>query len=103
MNKKQCLAFHRTGNQSMSILRHSMELYVSKHFYFTKLNFSSFGKMVSFSLLRTVASRSRALIINATQQQRRNMSLGGHHGPPPEWTGVDKIVRSYLPEDYQRT
>ena len=60
--------------------------------------------MVSFSVIRNVAARSRALLLNATQlQQRRTMSLGGHHGPPPEWTGVDKVVRKYVPEDYQRT
>jgi hypothetical protein len=29
------------------------------------------------------------------------MALGGSHGPPPEWTGIDKIVRGYFPEDYQ--
>lgn len=23
--------------------------------------------------------------------------------PPPEWTGIDKVVRSYLPYDYQST
>ena len=60
--------------------------------------------MVSFSIVRNVAARSRALLLNATQkQQSRPMSLGGHHGPPPEWTGVDKVVRKYFPEDYQRT
>ena len=62
--------------------------------------------MVSFSVLRNVAARSRTLLLNATQQQqRRSMSLHGHHGPPPEWTGVDKVVgvRKYFPEDYQRT
>jgi hypothetical protein len=60
--------------------------------------------MASFSIIRTVAARSRALFLNATQQQqRRTLSLGGHHGPPPVWTGVDKVVRSYFPEDYQRT
>ena len=59
--------------------------------------------MVSFSVIRNVAARSRVLLLNATQQQqRRTMSLGGHHGPPPEWTGVDKVVRKYFPEDYQR-
>lgn len=35
--------------------------------------------------------------------QKRGMALGGHHGPPPEWTGIDKVVRGYFPEDYQRT
>lgn len=34
--------------------------------------------------------------------QRRGFALGGHHGPPPEWEGVDKVVRGYFPEDYQR-
>jgi len=37
----------------------------------------------------------------ATQQQKRTMAGGG--GPKPEWEGIDKIVRGYFPEDYQRT
>ena len=40
---------------------------------------------------------------NGTAIQTRGMALGGHHGPPPEWTGVDKVVRGYFPHDYQRT
>ena len=31
------------------------------------------------------------------------MALGGHHGPAPDWQGVDKVVRGYFPHDYQRT
>jgi hypothetical protein len=36
-------------------------------------------------------------------QQKRGMALGGAKGPPVEWEGIDKVVRSYFPEDYQRT
>jgi hypothetical protein len=42
-------------------------------------------------------------LMSRQTQQKRNMALGGHHGPPPEWTGIDKVVRGYFPEDYQRT
>ena len=60
--------------------------------------------MASFSALRTAARRHAMPLFTAQrQQQRRNLSLGGHHGPPPVWTGVDKVVRGYFPEDYQRT
>jgi hypothetical protein len=60
--------------------------------------------MVSFSALRTAARRHAMPLFTAQQrQQRRGLALGGHHGPPPEWTGVDKVVRGYFPEDYQRT
>ena len=43
-----------------------------------------------------VAARRRVAV--AALQQRRNM--GG--GPKPEWTGIDKTVRTYFPEDWQR-
>ena len=36
----------------------------------------------------------------AARAQRRQM--GGSHAPAPEWTGIDKVVRGYFPEDYQR-
>lgn len=36
----------------------------------------------------------------AVRAQRRQM--GGSHAPAPEWTGIDKVVRGYFPEDYQR-
>jgi len=56
---------------------------------------------LTFTALRNVARRSRVMSAAVTNTQKRNMALGGHHGPPPEWKGIDKIVRSYLPEDYQ--
>jgi hypothetical protein len=43
------------------------------------------------------------MVLARNNVQRRTMALGGHHGPPPEWTGVDKVVRSYVPHDYQCT
>jgi hypothetical protein len=41
-------------------------------------------------------------VVVQQQVQKRNMSLGGHHGPPPDWQGIDKKVRAIFPEDYQR-
>jgi hypothetical protein len=35
------------------------------------------------------------------QQQRR--FAGGHAKAKVEWTGIDKVVRGYFPEDYQCT
>lgn len=29
--------------------------------------------------------------------------MGGAAQPPPQWTGIDKVVRGYLPGDDQRT
>jgi len=59
--------------------------------------------MVSFSALRAVARRrAMPLFTRTTTQQRRGFALGGSHGPPPEWEGIDKVVRGYFPEDYQR-
>jgi hypothetical protein len=60
--------------------------------------------MVSFTALRVAARRTVPLVTRTTQQpQRRSFALGGHHGPPPEWEGIDKVVRGYFPKDYQRT
>ena len=58
--------------------------------------------MASFAALRMTSRRAVARVA-INQQQRRNLALGGHAGPAPEWTGIDKIVRSYVPEDWQRT
>lgn len=51
------------------------------------------------SALSSAARRSAAPLLR--QQQKRQFALGGSHGPPPEWEGVDKVVRGYFPEDYQ--
>ena len=55
------------------------------------------------SLRMLSATRRLAVPVAKQQQQKRNFALGGHHGPPPEWTGIDKVVRGYFPEDYQCT
>uniref|UniRef100_A0A7S1Y1D6 Uncharacterized protein n=2 Tax=Grammatophora oceanica TaxID=210454 RepID=A0A7S1Y1D6_9STRA len=44
-----------------------------------------------------VASQLAARRTAHQMAQRRNMGSG----PKPEWTGVDKVVRTYLPEDWQ--
>ncbi|GKY98775.1 hypothetical protein MPSEU_000833700 [Mayamaea pseudoterrestris] len=56
--------------------------------------------MMSMKLL-SAASRRAAVAPLTRQQQTRNLALGGHHGPPPEWTGIDKVVRGVFPQDYQ--
>ena len=64
--------------------------------------------MSSLAALRSTATR-RLFVVPTTASstvrntQRRHFALGEHSGPAPEWTGVDKIVRSYFPHDYQRT
>jgi len=61
--------------------------------------------MASFAALGSLARRSgrMAAPLASRHTQKRGMALGGSHGPPPDWQGVDKVVRSYFPEDYQRT
>mmetsp|Transcript_9765 Transcript_9765/g.12883 ORF Transcript_9765/g.12883 Transcript_9765/m.12883 type:complete len:133 (+) Transcript_9765:182-580(+) len=56
--------------------------------------------MVAFTALRAASRRVASRQAFATTQ-KRNMSLGESHGPPPEWEGVDKVVRSYFPHDHQ--
>jgi hypothetical protein len=59
---------------------------------------------MAFSAFGSFAGRRAAPILarHTQKTQKRGMALGGHSGPPPEWTGIDKTVRSYFPEDYQR-
>jgi hypothetical protein len=45
------------------------------------------------------ARRRVGMIAKQNMQQRRGMA----HAPAPEWTGIDKVVRGYFPQDYQRT
>jgi len=44
------------------------------------------------------ASRITALRATAAMPQKRTMA----GGPKPVWTGIDKTVRGYFPEDWQR-
>lgn len=46
----------------------------------------------------SAVARRRTAVMATRQMQRRGM---GSHAPKPEWTGIDKTVRTYLPEDYQ--
>jgi hypothetical protein len=73
--------------------------------YRKKKNAPASRTMASFAALRTVARRRLAtpLFTAQRQHQRRGLALGGHHGPAPEWKGVDKVVRGYFPEDYKCT
>ena len=45
-----------------------------------------------------LATRRRA---TATAQQQANLRMGGA-AAAPEWTGIDKVVRGYFPQDDQR-
>jgi hypothetical protein len=49
------------------------------------------------------ATARRRIAVMATRQataqgQKRSMA-----GPPPEWEGIDKVVRGVFPGDHQRT
>ena len=55
-----------------------------------------------FPISAVNAASRRALARQVlTQGQKRGMALGGAKGPPPKWEGLDKVVRTYLPEDHQ--
>ncbi|KAL7488791.1 hypothetical protein ACHAW6_014400 [Cyclotella cf. meneghiniana] len=55
---------------------------------------------MSFALARTAlfAARRQAAAAS-TQQAKRRMGSGA---AAPEWTGIDKVVRGYFPQDDQR-
>lgn len=61
--------------------------------------------MASFAALRMTATRARVMARSylAKNTQRRNMALGGVSKPAEEWEGIDRVVRTYLPHDYQST
>uniref|UniRef100_A0A7S2R1X0 Uncharacterized protein n=1 Tax=Eucampia antarctica TaxID=49252 RepID=A0A7S2R1X0_9STRA len=44
------------------------------------------------------ATARRSAVVAVRHQQRRQM---GGHAPAPEWTGIDKVVRGYFPQDHQ--
>ena len=52
-----------------------------------------------FSVAAATARRRIAVTATrqATQGQKRSMG-----GPPPEWEGIDKVVRGVFPGDHQR-
>lgn len=47
------------------------------------------------------ASASRITVTRAAaQRMQQKRTMAG--GPKPVWTGIDKTVRGYFPEDWQR-
>jgi hypothetical protein len=53
-----------------------------------------------FALRSTLSGRTTRAV--ASKISQRQMGGGGNHAAK-EWTGIDKVVRGYFPEDYQRT
>jgi hypothetical protein len=51
------------------------------------------------ALLVTTRRQANASIF-AIQHAKRRMAS---HAAAPEWTGIDKVVRGYFPQDDQRT
>jgi hypothetical protein len=49
------------------------------------------------SLVTSALRRTAAVVA----QQRRTMASDRHSKPKPNWTGIDKVVRTYFPEDWQ--
>lgn len=49
-------------------------------------------------LARRITTRGSTATAAASQQKRRM----GAAAPAPEWTGIDKVVRGYFPQDDQR-
>ena len=65
----------------------------------SKALFSTF-RLLHFPTMTVYARVASTAGRTAARAQRRQM--GGSHAPAPEWTGIDKVVRGYFPEDYQR-
>ncbi len=45
-----------------------------------------------------LATRRSAAVVASNQQAKRRMGSAA----APEWTGIDKVVRGYFPQDDQR-
>ena len=59
-----------------------------------------------FAAARTATTSTLRTTLRRVVQPPATMTkrgMAGSHGAKPEWTGIDKTVRSYFPEDYQRT
>ena len=54
-------------------------------------------------VLQAVAARATANAARRVVSQQQKRSFAGHGKAKPEWTGIDKVVRGYFPEDHQRT
>ena len=52
------------------------------------------------SLGRTALLATRRAAATSANTQKRRM--GGAAAPAPEWSGIDKVVRGYFPQDDQR-
>ena len=57
------------------------------------MTFSILGRRAALLAARRTAAAS------TSQQAKRRM---GSAAPAPEWTGIDKVVRGYFPQDDQR-
>jgi len=57
-------------------------------------------KISKMYAIRTLTGRN--IRVAATKVSQRQMGGGGGHAAK-EWTGIDKVVRGYFPEDYQST
>ena len=58
---------------------------------------------MTFALLArrtTLLATRRATASSTSAMTKRRM--GGSAAPAPEWEGIDKVVRGYLPQDDQR-
>jgi hypothetical protein len=62
-------------------------------------------RLAALILINMFAIRSsltgRNIRVAASKISQRPMGSGGHAAK--EWTGIDKVVRGYFPEDYQST
>lgn len=54
-------------------------------------------------VVQAMATRAAANAARRVFSQQPKRSFAGHAKAHIEWTGVDKIVRGYFPEDYQCT
>jgi hypothetical protein len=50
-----------------------------------------------------IATRSTANVAGRLLVQQQKRFAGGHAKAKVEWTGIDKVVRGYFPEDHQCT
>lgn len=53
------------------------------------------------ALLATTRRQAATTFVAASKQQSKRR-MASHAAAAPEWTGIDKVVRGYFPQDDQR-
>ena len=75
--------------------RHCCRCRRRRRYYYPTMTFAILGRTA------LLASTRRQAAVVASQQAVKRRTMASH-AAAPEWTGIDKVVRGYFPQDDQR-